>query len=411
MNVAPETAESLDRFDTIADAINDIAAGKFVVILDDEDRENEGDLMCAASLCTPEHVTFMSVYGRGLICTPVSKERADLLGLQLMVQKNSALHETNFTVSVDYVHGTTTGISSPDRSATIKALAHPESVAGDFGKPGHIFPIVAVDHGVLRRAGHTEAAVDLCRLAGTGDVGVICEIVDDDGTMARAPKLHEFARKHGLRIITIKDLIAYRLERERSVVCKAEAELDTEYGMFRIAVYQAAEDQKEHVAMIKGDVSTGEPVLVRVHSECMTGDVFHSKHCDCGAQLEAALEAVEREGRGVVLYMRQEGRGIGLVNKIRAYQLQAQGMDTVDANVHLGFKPDAREYGIGAQILYDLGVRKMRLLTNNPTKRVGLSGFGLETVELVPIEVAPNAVNRRYMETKKTRMGHLLKGI
>lgn len=400
-----------DTFDTIDDAIRDIADGKFVVVLDDEDRENEGDLLCAASLCTPEHVTFMSVHGRGLICTPISKERAIELRLQPMVQNNSALHETNFTVSIDYVHGTTTGISSPDRSATIRALAHPDAKPEDFGRPGHVFPIVAVDHGVLRRAGHTEAAVDLSRLAGTGDAGVICEIVDDDGTMARAPRLHEFARRHGLRIITIKDLIAYRLERERSVVRKAEADLETEYGVFRIAVYQAAEENKEHVALVKGDVADGEPVLVRVHSECMTGDIFHSKHCDCGAQLDAALRAIDEAGRGVVLYMRQEGRGIGLVNKIRAYQLQAQGMDTVEANIHLGFKPDAREYGIGAQILYDLGVRKMRLLTNNPTKRVGLSGFGLETVELVPIEVEPNAVNQRYMETKKERMGHILRNV
>ncbi len=400
-----------DTFDTIDDAIRDIADGKFVVVLDDEDRENEGDLLCAASLCTPEHVTFMSVHGRGLICTPISKERAIELRLQPMVQNNSALHETNFTVSIDYVHGTTTGISSPDRSATIRALAHPDAKPEDFGRPGHVFPIVAVDHGVLRRAGHTEAAVDLSRLAGTGDAGVICEIVDDDGTMARAPRLHEFARRHGLRIITIKDLIAYRLERERSVVRKAEADLETEYGVFRIAVYQAAEENKEHVALVKGDVTDGEPVLVRVHSECMTGDIFHSKHCDCGAQLDAALRAIDEAARGVVLYMRQEGRGIGLVNKIRAYQLQAQGMDTVEANIHLGFKPDAREYGIGAQILYDLGVRKMRLLTNNPTKRVGLSGFGLETVELVPIEVEPNAVNQRYMETKKERMGHILRNV
>lgn len=400
-----------DTFDTIDDAIRDIADGKFVVVLDDEDRENEGDLLCAASLCTPEHVTFMSVHGRGLICTPISKERAIELRLQPMVQNNSALHETNFTVSIDYVHGTTTGISSPDRSATIRALAHPDAKPEDFGRPGHVFPIVAVDHGVLRRAGHTEAAVDLSRLAGTGDAGVICEIVDDDGTMARAPRLHEFARRHGLRIITIKDLIAYRLERERSVVRKAEADLETEYGVFSIAVYQAAEENKEHVALVKGNVTDGEPVLVRVHSECMTGDIFHSKHCDCGAQLDAALRAIDEAGRGVVLYMRQEGRGIGLVNKIRAYQLQAQGMDTVEANIHLGFKPDAREYGIGAQILYDLGVRKMRLLTNNPTKRVGLSGFGLETVELVPIEVAPNAVNQRYMETKKERMGHILRNV
>ncbi len=398
-------------FDTIEDALKDLAVGKFVVVLDDEDRENEGDLICSARHCSVEHVNFMSQYGRGLICVALSSERAHGLDLEPMVQKNTALHETNFTVSVDYVHGTTTGISSPDRSATIRALADSTSKPEDFGRPGHIFPIVAVDQGVLRRTGHTEAVVDLCRLAGVGDVGALCEIVLEDGTMARAPQLFDFAKQHGLRIITIKDLIAYRLQTEQCVCLSAESTLKTEYGEFLFKVYNTTKDNKEHVALIKGSWSPDEPILVRVHSECMTGDLFHSLHCDCGAQLEAALEAIEREGKGVVLYMRQEGRGIGLINKIRAYQLQAEGMDTVEANIHLGFKPDAREYGIGAQILYDLGVRKMRLLTNNPTKRVGLSSFGLEIVELVPIEMKPNDVNRGYMKTKRDKMGHLLNGV
>ncbi len=396
------------RFDRIEDAIKDIAEGKFVVVLDDEDRENEGDLICAAKLCTPDHVTFMSRHGRGLICTPISRERAEALQLDLMVAKNTALHETNFTVSIDYVHGTTTGISSPDRSATIQALADPSAKPEDFGRPGHIFPIVAAEQGVLRRTGHTEAVVDLCRLAGLGEAGALCEIVQEDGTMARAPQLFEFAAQHNLRIITIKDLIAYRLKSEQCIALSAEAELQTEFGPFTIKVFKNCDDGKEHVALVKGDISSDEPVLVRVHSECMTGDIFHSLHCDCGLQLYAALDAIEREGRGVLLYMRQEGRGIGLINKIKAYQLQAQGLDTVEANLHLGFKPDAREYGIGAQILYDIGVRKMRLLTNNPTKRVGLASFGLEIVELVPIEVETNRVNERYMQTKKEKMGHIL---
>ncbi len=399
------------KFDTIEDAIRDIAQGKFVVVLDDEDRENEGDLICSARDCTPEHVNFMSQHGRGLICTAISAELAQHLALEPMVQKNTGLHETNFTVSIDYVHGTTTGISSPDRSATIRALVDPQTKPEDFGRPGHIFPIVAVDQGVLRRTGHTEAVVDLCRMANVGDAGALCEIVMEDGSMARAPQLFAFARQHQLRIITIKDLISYRLQSEHCVHLSAEAPLKTEYGEFRIKVYNNTKDNKEHVALVKGDINSDEPVLVRVHSECMTGDIFHSLHCDCGAQLDAALEAINAEGKGVLLYMRQEGRGIGLINKIKAYQLQSEGMDTVEANVHLGFKPDAREYGIGAQILYDLGVRKMRLLTNNPTKRVGLSSFGLEIVEQVPLEMSTNDVNREYMRTKKTKMGHLLNGV
>lgn len=399
------------NFDSIESAIEDFKNGKFVVVLDDEDRENEGDLMCAAELCTSEHVTFMSTYARGLICTPLTQQRATDLNLEMMVQNNTALHGTGFTVSVDYMHGTTTGISSPDRSATIMALANPAATPGDFGRPGHIFPLVAVDEGVLRRAGHTEAAVDFCRHAGLQPVGVICEIISDNGEMARAPELMEFAKRHGLKIITIKDLIAYRLRKDHCVELQAETLLSTEYGDFTIKVFVNMHDGKEHVAMIRGDIADGQPVLVRVHSECLTGDIFHSLHCDCGPQLDAALRTIANEGRGVLLYMRQEGRGIGLVNKIKAYQLQAQGMDTVEANIHLGFKPDAREYGIGAQILHDLGLRKLRLLTNNPTKRVGLASFGLEIVERVPLEIAPNAVNRSYMETKKEKMGHLLRNV
>lgn len=399
------------KFDTIEDALADFAAGKFVIVMDDEDRENEGDLICAAELCTPEHVTFMSQLGRGLICAPLSQQRADQLNLNMMVKNNTALHGTGFTVSVDYVHGTTTGISSPDRSATLMALAHPDTKPEDLGRPGHIFPLVAIDEGVLRRAGHTEAVVDLCKLSNLQPVGVLCEIIRDDGEMARAPELMDFAKEHHLKIITIKDLIAYRMKREKLVELMAETELQTEYGEFTIKVYVNKHDGKEHIAMHKGDIANGEPVLVRVHSECLTGDIFHSMHCDCGAQLNAAMKAIESAGRGVLLYMRQEGRGIGLVNKIKAYRLQREGLDTVEANIHLGFKPDAREYGIGAQILYDLGVRKMRLLTNNPTKRVGLGSFGLEIIDCVPIEVEANDVNRAYLETKKEKMGHLLNGV
>lgn len=354
----------------------------------------------------------MANYARGLICVPMRKQRADALGLEPMVAANTALHGTGFTVSVDYIHGTTTGISAADRSATIRALADPNAKPNDFARPGHVFPLIARDEGVLRRAGHTEAIVDLCTIAGLEPVGVICEIVGDDGEMLRGEQLLEFARRHGMAIVTIKDLIAYRLERERLVELRAETRLATEYGEFIFKVYVNKHDGKEHIALVKGTIDPAKPVLVRVHSECMTGDVFGSLHCDCGEQLHAALRAIEQEGTGVLLYMRQEGRGIGLVAKIQAYRLQQErGLDTVDANIHLGFKPDAREYGIGAQILYDLGVRKMRLLTNNPKKRVGLASFGLEIVERVPIVIAPNDMNRRYLETKKNKLGHLLDGI
>ncbi|RMF34632.1 MAG: bifunctional 3,4-dihydroxy-2-butanone-4-phosphate synthase/GTP cyclohydrolase II [Chlorobiota bacterium] len=400
------------QFDTIERAADELRRGRMIVIADDEDRENEGDVACAAQFCTPEHVRFMANYARGLICVPMRKQRADAVGLEPMVASNTALHGTGFTVSVDYIHGTTTGISAADRSATIRALADPNAKPSDFARPGHVFPLIARDEGVLRRAGHTEAIVDLCTIAGLEPVGVICEIVGDDGEMLRGEQLVEFARRHGMAIVTIKDLIAYRLERERLIELRAETQLATEYGAFTFKVYVNKHDGKEHIALVKGTIDPAQPVLVRVHSECMTGDVFGSLHCDCGQQLHAALRAIEQEGTGVLLYMRQEGRGIGLVAKIQAYQLQQErGLDTVDANIHLGFKPDAREYGIGAQILYDLGVRKMRLLTNNPKKRVGLASFGLEIVERVPIVIAPNHINRRYLETKKHKLGHLLEGI
>ncbi len=400
------------HFDSIESAIEELRAGRMIVIADDEERENEGDIACAAQFCTPAHIRFMTNHGRGLICVPMLKSRANALGLEPMVTSNTALHGTGFTVSVDYIHGTTTGISAADRSATIVALANAQSSPADFARPGHVFPLIARDEGVLRRAGHTEAIVDLCRLAGLEPVGVICEIIGEDGEMLRGEQLIEFARRHQLRIVTIKDLIAYRLERERLVEQSAHTPLKTEYGEFDFYVYVNKYDGKEHIALVKGVINPDEPVLVRVHSECMTGDVFGSLHCDCGMQLDAALRTIEREGKGVLLYMRQEGRGIGLIAKIQAYKLQQEhGLDTVEANLHLGFKPDAREYGIGAQILYDLGVRKMRLLTNNPTKRVGLASFGLEIVERVPIIVEPNEINRRYLETKKVKMGHLLDGI
>lgn len=396
------------RFNSIEEAVADIAAGKLVIVVDDEDRENEGDIVCAAELCTPEMINFMAMEARGLICVPMPQSRAQELELEAMVPANTSLHRTGFTVSVDYLHGTTTGISSADRAATVRALVDSSTKPQDLGRPGHIFPLIAVEEGVLRRAGHTEAMVDLLRLAKLNPVGVICEILNDDGTMARQQELMAFASKHKLKIITVKDLIAYRFRQSKLVHCVAEAKLPTELGNFTLKVYQNTVDGKEHVALVKGEWNIGEPVLVRVHSECLTGDVFGSKRCDCGSQLHAAMEAISKEGRGVLLYMRQEGRGIGLVNKVKAYSLQEQGLDTVEANLHLGFTPDPRDYGIGAQILVDLGVCKMKLLTNNPTKRVGLESYGLQVTERVPIEIEPNEINQEYMNTKKTKMGHLL---
>lgn len=395
-------------FNTIPEALDELKNGRMIIVLDDEDRENEGDLICASELCTPEMINFMASEGRGLVCVSITPERAQELELDSMVRSNTALHGTKFTVSVDYLHNTSSGISTFDRAATVRSLADPATKPSDLGRPGHIFPLVAAAEGVLRRAGHTEATVDLMRLAGLKPCGVLCEILDDDGTMKRRDALIEFAKKHSMKIITVKDLIAYRLQTDRLVKKIAEAEMPTDAGEFKIVGYQNVVDGKEHVALVKGSWEEGEPILVRVHSECLTGDVFHSMRCDCGLQLDAAMKQINEAGKGVLLYMRQEGRGIGLLNKLRAYALQEQGMDTVQANEALGFLPDARDYGIGAQILVDLGVRKMRLLTNNPTKRVGIESFGLEVVERVPIEVPHNDRNIDYLRTKKTKMGHLL---
>lgn len=397
------------KFDTIESAVADLQAGKIVIVVDDEDRENEGDVICASQFTTPDMINFMAVHARGLICTSITQQRAEELELTSMVADNTALHGTRFTVSVDYVHGTTSGISAHDRAATVQALINPQSKPGDFGRPGHIFPLVACPGGVLRRAGHTEAVIDLMKLADLQPSGVLCEILADDGTMARGEELFDFAEKHSLKLITVKDLIAYRLEKESLVRFVAEAQLPTEHGNFQVKIFENVTDGKEHLALVKGDISADEPILVRAHSECMTGDIFHSLRCDCGKQLQRAMEMIEHAGKGVILYMRQEGRGIGLTNKIKAYSLQEQGMNTIEANEALGFKPDARDYGIGAQILNQLGVRKMMLITNNPTKRVGLESYGLEVVDRVAIEIEPVPENEEYLKTKKYKMGHILK--
>lgn len=395
--------------DTIESALAALAAGECIIVVDDEDRENEGDLICAAELCSEQNINFMATEGRGLICVSLTEDRARMLDLPLMVNTNTALHGTRFTVSIDYVHGTASGISVSDRTATVRAMADDAAAPSDFARPGHIFPLIAVEGGVLRRAGHTEAVVDLMTLAGLKPVGVLCEILKIDGSMARVPDLLEMAMQHDLKMISVQDLIAYRRAKETLVEMVAEARLPSDHGDFLLRVYQNNIDGKEHVAIIKGEITPDKPMLVRVHSECLTGDIFASRRCDCGPQLHAALEMIEREGSGVVLYMRQEGRGIGLVNKIKAYALQEQGLDTVEANTHLGFPPDPRDYGIGAQILHDLGVRKMRLMTNNPKKRVGLQSHGLEVVELVGLEVTPTKENLGYLETKRDKMGHVLR--
>jgi len=397
--------------DSIEEALKDLASGKMVIVVDDEDRENEGDLIAASELCTPDIINFMATYARGLICVAITEDRARELELDVMVREGTGLHGTRFTVSVDYIHGTTTGISAFDRAKTVRAIVNPATKPSDLARPGHIFPLIAVKEGVLRRAGHTEAAVDLMRLAGLYPSGVLCEIIKDDGTMARRPDLEKFAHEHNLKIITVKDLIAYRFKRDKLVKCVASANLPTKFGDFVVKVYKNIVDNKEHVALIKGTWNEDEPILVRVHSECLTGDVFGSLRCDCGDQLHAALQQISAAGKGVLLYMRQEGRDIGLVNKIKAYALQEQGYDTVEANLLLGFKPDPRDYGIGAQILADIGVRKMKLLTNNPKKRVGIASYGLEVVELVPLQIPPNDKNLDYLRTKKLKLGHLLDNI
>ncbi|CAN5118013.1 bifunctional 3,4-dihydroxy-2-butanone-4-phosphate synthase/GTP cyclohydrolase II [soil metagenome] len=396
------------EFDTIDEVVRDLAQGRMVIVTDDEDRENEGDLVMAAEKATPEAINFMAMHGRGLICVPVSNERAEQLGLQRMVAQNREMYRTDFTVSVDAAHGVTTGISAHDRAATIQTIANPKSVPEDLVQPGHIFPLRAKEGGVLRRAGHTEAAVDLARLAGLQPAGVLCEILHDDGTMARLPELMEFRKKHNLRVCTIQSLIAYRRMREKLVEREQVVQLPTEYGDFMLHLYRSKVDGAHHLALVKGTISSDQPVLVRVHSECLTGDVFGSRRCDCGNQLHAALQQISEEGNGVLIYMRQEGRGIGLAAKIHAYKLQEEGLDTVEANVKLGFGSDLRDYGLGAQILFDLGVRQFRFLTNNPKKVVGLEGYGIQMVEQVPIRSESNPHNARYLETKKLKMGHSL---
>lgn len=396
------------KLSNIEAALDDFRQGKFVIVVDDEDRENEGDLIIAAEKITPDDVNFMLKHARGVLCAPVTLSRAEELDLPHQVADNTSMLGTPFTITVDKLEGCTTGVSTHDRAATIRALADPASTPQTFGRPGHINPLYAQDNGVLRRSGHTEAAVDLCKLAGLYPVGALMEIMNEDGTMARMPQLIEKAKAWGLKIITIKDLIAYRLKKESTIEVGEEVDLPTIYGHFRLVPFRQKSNGAEHMAIIKGEWKPGDAVLVRVHSSCATGDILGSKRCDCGEQLHKSLEMIEQEGRGVVIYMQQEGRGIGLMNKIAAYKLQEEGLDTVDANVHLGFKPDERDYGCGAQMLRHLGVSKMRLMTNNPTKRVGLEAYGLEIVENVPIEITPNPYDRKYLETKRDRMGHEL---
>ncbi|MEZ0542319.1 bifunctional 3,4-dihydroxy-2-butanone-4-phosphate synthase/GTP cyclohydrolase II [Fibrella arboris] len=400
------------QLDRIEEAIADIRAGKIVLVVDDEDRENEGDMICAAELVTPEMVNFMVKEGRGLMCAPLTDERCRELGLDMMVTSNTSVHTTPFTVSVDLLgHGCTTGISAADRAKTIRALVDPATAPEDLGRPGHIFPLRAVDGGVIRRAGHTEAAIDLAQLAGLKPAGVLIEVLNEDGTMARLPQLRIMADKFGMKLVSIQDLIAYRLRTETLIKREIGVDMPTEWGHFELIAYRQSDTEDTHLALIKGKWEPGEPVLVRVHSSCVTGDIFGSCRCDCGAQLHASMEMVEREGKGVVLYMFQEGRGIGLLNKLRAYKLQESGRDTVEANLDLGLPMDARDYGVGAQILRDLEVHKLRLISNNPKKRAGLMGYGLEIVETLPLEMPSNPYNERYLATKRDKMGHtILKG-
>lgn len=403
-------SDNKNQLNTIEEAIEDIRNGRIVIVVDDEDRENEGDFIAAAELVTPEIINFMAKYGRGLICAPLPEERCNVLDLDLMVGKNTSLHETPFTVSVDLIRDdTSTGISAYDRAMTIRALVDDKTRPSDLGRPGHIFPLKAKTQGVLKRAGHTEAAVDMARMAGLKPAGVLVEIMNDDGTMARMPQLKEIAKTFDLKIVSIRDLIAFRLQNESLIDRGDEVAMPTKYGNFRLIPFQQKSNGLEHVAIIKGSWKPGEPILARVHSSCVTGDIFGSKRCDCGDQLHEALRMIEREGQGIVVYMNQEGRGIGLFNKIRAYKLQEQGYDTVEANHQLGFSSDERDYGVGAQILRSLGANKLKLMTNNPVKRVGLEGYGLEITGTVPIEMKPNEHNEFYMKTKRDRMGHILK--
>lgn len=396
------------KINTVEEAIDDFREGKFVIVVDDEDRENEGDLIIAAEMITAEKVNFMLKHARGLLCAPITISRSEELNLPHQVQDNTSLLGTPFTVTIDKIEGCSTGVSAHDRAETIKALADPASTPETFGRPGHVNPLYAQDNGVLRRSGHTEAAIDLCNMSGLYPAAALMEIMNDDGTMSRLPQLVEFAREWKLKIITIKDMIAYRLKQESLIKVGNKVSLPTEYGTFQLIPFLQKSNGLEHMALVKGEWNEDEPVLVRVHSSCATGDILGSKRCDCGAQLHKAMQMIEKEGKGVLIYMQQEGRGIGLMNKIAAYKLQEEGLDTVEANIHLGFKPDERDYGCGAQMLRHLGVHKMRLMTNNPTKRVGLEAYGLEIVENVPIEIAPNEYDYNYLKTKKERMGHNL---